>query len=96
MSIATRPTLDGHLLQVLITPEGQANPYPYYSLMREEARVSRTSFGPYCVNGYQECQNVLRDPRLGRGVGSKTPRWASSATTPAGAASSSTSASTTC
>jgi cytochrome P450 len=69
MSIATSPTLDGHLLQVLITPEGQANPYPYYSLMREEARVSRTSFGPYCVNGYAECQTVLRDPRLGRGVG---------------------------
>jgi cytochrome P450 len=69
MSIATSPTLDGHLLQVLVTPEGQADPYPYYSLMREEARVSRTSFGPYCVNGYAECQTVLRDPRLGRGVG---------------------------
>ena len=37
--------------------------------MRAEARVSRTSFGPYCVNGYDECQAVLRDPRLGRGVG---------------------------
>jgi cytochrome P450 len=69
MSIATSPTLDGHLLQVLITPEGQAHPYPYYALMREEARVHRTSFGPYCVNGYAECQAVLRDPRLGRGVG---------------------------
>lgn len=69
MSIVTSPTLDGHLLQVLITPEGQADPYPYYALMREEARVYRTSFGPYCVNGYAECQAVLRDPRLGRGVG---------------------------
>jgi|HubBroStandDraft_6_1064221.scaffolds.fasta_scaffold02929_4 cytochrome P450 len=69
MSIVTSPTLDGHLLQVLITPEGQANPYPYYALMREEARVYRTSFGPYCVNGYAESQAVLRDPRLGRGVG---------------------------
>jgi len=69
MSIATSPTLDGHLLQVLVTPEGQADPYPYYALMRDEARVSRTSFGPYCVNGYAECQAVLRDPRLGRGVG---------------------------
>jgi cytochrome P450 len=69
MNISTSPTLDGHLLQVLITPEGQANPYPYYSLMREEARVYRTSFGPYCVNGYAESQAVLRDPRLGRGVG---------------------------
>ncbi|HSZ35784.1 MAG TPA: cytochrome P450 [Acidimicrobiales bacterium] len=69
MSIVTSPTLDGHLLQVLITPEGQADPYPYYTLMREEARVYRTSFGPYCVNGYAESQAVLRDPRLGRGTG---------------------------
>ena len=69
MSIVTSPNLDGHLLQVLITPEGQADPYPYYALMRDEARVFRTSFGPYCVNGYAESQTVLRDPRLGRGVG---------------------------
>ena len=69
MSIVTSPTLDGHLLQVLVTPEVQADPYPYYALMRDEARVYRTSFGPYCVNGYAECQAVLRDPRLGRGLG---------------------------
>jgi cytochrome P450 len=69
MTIASSPTLDGLLLQVLITPEGQADPYPYYRQMQEEARVSRTSFGPYVVNGYDESQAVLRDPRLGRGVG---------------------------
>ena len=68
MTIAQSSNLDGWLLQVLITPEGQADPYPYYALMREEARVSRTSFGPYVVNGYDECQAVLRDPRLGRGL----------------------------
>ncbi|HXN61674.1 MAG TPA: cytochrome P450 [Acidimicrobiales bacterium] len=69
MTITQSSDLDGWLLQVLITPEGQANPYPYYTLMREEARVSRTSFGPYVVNGYDEGQSVLRDPRLGRGMG---------------------------
>jgi cytochrome P450 len=69
MTIATSPTLDGLLLQVLATPEGQADPYPYYALMRAEARVSRTAFGPYVVNGYEECLGVLRDPRLGRGMG---------------------------
>ena len=63
------PDLDGLLLQVLVTPEGQADPYPYYTAMRDEARVSRTAFGPYVVNGYEECLGVLRDPRLGRGVG---------------------------
>lgn len=69
MTIATSPTLDGLLLQVLATPEGQGDPYPYYARMREEARVNRTAFGPYVVNGYEECLGVLRDPRLGRGMG---------------------------
>ncbi len=31
--------------------------------------MSRTAFGPYVVNGYEECLGVLRDPRLGRGMG---------------------------
>ncbi len=69
MAVASSPTLDALLLEVLATPEGQADPYPRYARMREEARVSRTSFGPFVVNGYDECQAVLRDPRLGRGVG---------------------------
>jgi cytochrome P450 len=69
MTIVSSPTLDGLLLQVLATPEGQADPYPHYARMRDEARVSRTAFGPYVVNGYEECLGVLRDPRLGRGVG---------------------------
>jgi cytochrome P450 len=69
MTIISSPTLDGLLLQVLVTPEGQADPYPSYARMRQEARVSRTAFGPFVVNGYEECLGVLRDPRLGRGVG---------------------------
>jgi cytochrome P450 len=69
MTVVSSPALDALLLEVLATPEGQADPYPRYALMREEARVSRTSFGPYVVNGYDECLAVLRDPRLGRGVG---------------------------
>ena len=69
MTIASSPTLDGLLLQVLATPDGQADPYPLYARMHAEARVSRTAFGPYVVSGYDECQGVLRDPRLGRGVG---------------------------
>src|SRR5580698_3861058 len=69
MTIASSPTLDGLLLQVLATPDGQANPYPLYARMHAEALVSRTAFGPYVVNGYEECKGVLRDPRRGRGVG---------------------------
>jgi cytochrome P450 len=69
MTIVRSPTLDGLFLQVLATPEGQADPYPFYAQMRAEARVSRSAFGPYVVNGYEESLAVLRDPRLGRGMG---------------------------
>jgi cytochrome P450 len=69
VAIASSPALDALLLEVIATPQGQANPYPLYEQMRAQARVSRTSFGPYVVTGYDECQAVLRDPRLGRGVG---------------------------
>ena len=31
MTIISSPNLDGLLLQVLVTPEGQADPYPYYA-----------------------------------------------------------------
>jgi cytochrome P450 len=69
VAIASSPALDALLLEVIATPQGQANPYPLYEQMRAVARVSRTSFGPYVVTGYDECQAVLRDPRLGRGIG---------------------------
>jgi cytochrome P450 len=69
VAIASSPALDALLLEVIATPQGQANPYPLYQKMRAQARVSRTSFGPYVVTGYDECQAVLRDLRLGRGVG---------------------------
>jgi len=71
VGIVTSPVLDGLFLQALITPEGQADPYPLYAQMRQEARLSRTAFGPFLVNGYDECQSVLRGPRLGRGIGTE-------------------------
>jgi cytochrome P450 len=68
VAIASSPTLDALLLEILATPQGRADPYPLYEQMRAQARANRTSFGPYVVNGYDECQAVLRDPRLGRGL----------------------------
>ena len=73
MTIASGPALDALLLQVLATPEGQADPYPLYAAMHEEASAIRTSLGPLVVLGYQECLAVLRDPRLGRGVDVEDP-----------------------
>ena len=73
MTIASSPTLDALLLQVLATPEGQADPYPLYAALHAEAPAIRTSLGPLVVVGYEECLGVLRDPRLGRGVGIEDP-----------------------
>jgi cytochrome P450 len=70
VSIPSSPEVDGLLLQVLVSPEGQADPYPLYAQMRAIAPVTRTAFGPLLVNGYDECMAVLRDPRFGRGMGS--------------------------
>lgn len=72
MSIVSDPTIDGLLMQVLMTPEGRADPYPLYAQMRAIAPVSRTAIGPLLVTGYEDCLTVLRDPRLGRGAGTGT------------------------
>lgn len=69
MSIVSDPIIDGLLMQVLMTPEGRADPYPLYAQMRAIAPVSRTAIGPLLVTGYEDCLTVLRDPRLGRGAG---------------------------
>jgi cytochrome P450 len=69
MGIVSSNEVDGLLLQVLLTPEGRADPYPLYSQMRQVASVTRTVMGPLLVNGHEECLSVLRNPHLGRGVG---------------------------
>ena len=73
MTIASSPDLDALLLQVLATPEGQADPYPLYAQMHRHGGAVRTSLGPLVVLGYDECLGVLRDPRLGRGVDVEDP-----------------------
>lgn len=58
------------LLEVLLTPEGRADPYPLYRLIRERAPVLRTSFGDgsLALTRYEDCIVALRNPRLGRGI----------------------------
>jgi len=61
---------DAALLEVLLTPEGRADPYPLYRLIRERAPVLRTSFGDgsIALTRYEDCIVALRNPRLGRGI----------------------------
>ena len=58
------------LLEVLLTPEGRADPYPLYRLIRERAPVLQTSFddASIALSRYEDCIVALRNPRLGRGL----------------------------
>lgn len=69
MTIVSDPTVDGLLAQVFASDDGRADPYPLYARIRAAAPVSRTMLGPLVVSGYDDCLAVLRDPRLGRGIG---------------------------
>ncbi len=60
--------LDGELLAVLGTPEGRADPYPHYARMREHEPVFRSSIGSWIVTRFEDCQQVLRSPKFGKGA----------------------------
>ncbi len=57
---------DALLAEILLTPEGKADPYPRYAAIREQAPAFRSAMGLVVVGRYDECQWVLRDPRFGK------------------------------
>jgi cytochrome P450 len=49
-------------------PEFRANPYPLFNLLRENAPVFYwEEWGIWFLTRYEDCNNLLRDNRLGRG-----------------------------
>jgi cytochrome P450 len=59
--------VDALLAEILLTPEGKNDPYPRYAAIREHAPTFRSGMGLVVVGRYDDCQWVLRDPRLGKG-----------------------------
>ena len=55
------------LAEILLTPEGKADPYPRYAAIREHAPAYRTAMGFTVFARYDDCQMLLRDPRFGKG-----------------------------
>ena len=49
------------------TPEGRRDPYPLYDRLRELAPVHASSVYGTLLTRYDDCQALLRDPRLVRG-----------------------------
>jgi hypothetical protein len=66
--------VDAVLSEILLAPEGRADPYPRYALLREHGSVFRSGLGPVVATRYAECQAVLRDPRFGQPSG-EGPEW---------------------
>jgi cytochrome P450 len=67
MTDTTTVDVDALLAEILLTPEGKADPYPRYAAIREFAPATRTALGFVVVARYDDCQALLRDPRFGKG-----------------------------
>ena len=57
---------DALLGELLLTPEGRADPYPRYARLREELPIFRSVLGMWVVSRYDDCMTVLRDPRFAK------------------------------
>ncbi len=65
---------DALLLELLLTPEGRADPYPRYEAIRAEAPRHRSAMGAlWVVTGYDDCREVLGDNRFGKSDGRDLP-----------------------
>ena len=58
---------DALLGELLLTPEGRRDPYPRYRRVREVAPVHCSGLGFWVLSRYDDCQQLLRDPRFGKG-----------------------------
>lgn len=59
---------DGLLAQLLLSPEGYADPYSLQRRIREIAPVYKSGMGYWIVSRYEDVNTVLRSPRVGRFV----------------------------
>ncbi|HEU5333711.1 MAG TPA: cytochrome P450 [Actinocrinis sp.] len=56
----------GEIVQVLMSPEGRADPYPYYEAARALGPVAHIDGPFYLVTGYEEANAALRSPAFGK------------------------------
>ena len=72
MTAVEDTTAEAALAHLLATPEGRADPYPHYQLIRERAPVLRSATGVIVLTRYDDCLATLRNPRFGRGMTSRS------------------------
>lgn len=67
-TVTPQTTPDGIVMEIMLTPEGRADPYTRYARLREMAPVHRSQLGPlWFLTRYHDCNLVLRDHRFGKG-----------------------------
>jgi cytochrome P450 len=57
---------DSLVVELVATPEGKADPYSRYATLRAHNPVHRSAIGFWVLTRYADCQQVLRDPRVGK------------------------------
>jgi cytochrome P450 len=57
---------DAVVVELVATPEGRADPYSRYARLRSLAPVHRSAIGFWVLTRFDDCQRVLRDPRVGK------------------------------
>lgn len=53
-------------------PAIQANPYPFYRVLRDDHPVLRGPLGAWLVSRYEDCEFLLRDRRMGKDFANST------------------------
>jgi cytochrome P450 len=59
--------LDEILASIFMTPEGKADPYPGFAILREAAQIHHSALGLKMATRYDDVNAILRDNRFGRG-----------------------------
>ena len=57
---------DNLLVELVATPEGRADPYPRYAALRAAAPVHHSALGFWVLSRYEDCQQLLRHPGVGK------------------------------
>jgi cytochrome P450 len=66
---ALQAEADGWLATIFLSPEGNADPAPWYQRLLERAPVHLSASGSLVLARYDDCRSALRDNRLGKGEG---------------------------
>lgn len=72
-----RGRADEALFEIFASARGLADPNPFYRTLREEAPVHISGFGGVVLSRYDDCRELLRDNRFGKGDNSSNAAFGS-------------------